>query len=513
MYMNALVAVLLSGIALGGIVCGGVVLVRWTRARISRVVGEFRGLSDHVESRLGSVESRLGSVEGRLGSVEGRLGSVEGRFEKVERRLESADERLANLRRATARDYVERLLPRPNSPRRSVLFVHYHYYHFLYLAQALRRRGWDAFAISLYPPNYADQWLMHGEDACLFSHDAEEFGARLQALHWLIQDRFRMVHFAGVGHMSLFAENFNQTLEPDGEIPWDFAALKAKGIKIGYSTSGCNDGIRQSVFKKHKNACAKCIWELYPDVCSDERNAAWGDRLVAACDLVSTDKMYGNEWLGLPIVHREPLTTALNPDLWSPDLEVPDGWRLPRGDGEMIVLHGFGNSESRRIRGRDIKGTGAVISAIDRLRAEGLNVRLENPTTVHSRDMRFLQVQADVIVDQLVLGRYGAQAREGLMLGKPTVCHIDRREPPGVSGLGCLAECPLVDATEETVYGVLKRLLLSEEERKRIGRASRAYAVKWHGADNVARRFERIYDRMMAGQPLNISGSELDGVR
>jgi len=33
--------------------------------------------------------------------------------------------------------------------RRSVLFLHHSYYHFYYLAKALRRRGWDAVTVNL----------------------------------------------------------------------------------------------------------------------------------------------------------------------------------------------------------------------------------------------------------------------------------------------------------------------------------------------------------------------------
>ena len=273
MTTNVLIAILVGVVA-----CVGAVLATWIRTRIAGVIREFRGRLGNIEGRLGNIEGRLGNIEGRLGNVEGRQGNVEGRLESAIIRQGNVEERLVNLRRATARDYVEKLLPRPISSRRSVLFLHYNYYHFLYLAQALRRRGWDAFAVSVYPPDYVDRWLLHGEDVSLFSYDADELDARLHALHGLIQDRFRMVHFAGVGHMSLFAENFDQTFKPEGQISWDFEALKAMGIKIGYSTSGCNDGVRQSAFKRHKNACAKCIWELHPNACSDERNAVWGEK-------------------------------------------------------------------------------------------------------------------------------------------------------------------------------------------------------------------------------------------
>lgn len=35
-----------------------------------------------------------------------------------------------------------------SSNKRSVVFLHNSYYHFYYLAQALRRRGWDAVTVT-----------------------------------------------------------------------------------------------------------------------------------------------------------------------------------------------------------------------------------------------------------------------------------------------------------------------------------------------------------------------------
>ena len=402
---------------------------------------------------------------------------------------------------------AELLPPKPADAERSVIFLHNSYYHFFYLAKALRKRGWDAVLVSNFSPDNADNLYFHGEDVNLFSDDKRELEKRLYSLYKILPTRFRMIHFAGMHYMSLFPGNCHQY-----GIPWDFIKFKKDGVKIGYTNSGCNDGIRQSIYKQHKNVCAKCAWEDQPKVCSDKHSWIWGQKLLMLCDLISTSNTYGNEWTGEDFVYREPLTMALDPEIWNPNLEVPDAWRLRRTNGELVVVHGFGNAKIRRVNGRDIKGSQAIISAIKKLQKEGVNVRLIHPTNVKNLDMRYLQVQADIIVDQLNIGRYGAQAREAMMLGKPTICHIDRREPRGARQLECLAECPLIDATEETIYSVLKQLLLtSKEERSRIGTASRAYAMKWHSADRAAERFEHVYDRMMAGLPLNVPDAELFG--
>lgn len=398
--------------------------------------------------------------------------------------------------------------PRPEGATRSVLFLHNSYYHFLHLSTALRRRGWDAVLVNNFAPDHDAQRLFHGEDVSLYSADPVVFRRRLDALYLLTLERFKHVHFAGMYIMSMFPENYDW-MTSIGRVPWDFLGLKQHGVKIGYTISGCHDGVRQSKYKAHHDVCSKCVSELQPDVCSDARNATWGAKLSQMCDLVAVEEDYAHEWRNGRNVYREPLTVALDPDFWDPDSRIPERFRIAREDDELIVLHGFANADSRRQNGRDIKGTHAIIAAVERLRSERIKVRLEHPTDLNSRDMRYVQAQADVIVDQLNLGRYGAQAREGMMLGKPTICFINPEEPAGVAPLESIGECPLVSATENTVYDVLRDLLLSPKKRADIGRKSRAYALKWHSADACAERFERVYDRMMLGKNLNITGANI----
>ena len=142
-----------------------------------------------------------------------------------------------------------------------------------------------------------------------------------------------------------------------------------------------------------------------------------------------------------------------------------------------------------------------MIEAIKRLQFEGTNVRLEFVTNMPSTDVRFVQLQADVVVDQLNHGRYGANAREAMMLGRPTICHINKSELPGETILESIDTCPLVSANEATVYDVLRDLLGDKEKRARIGTESRKFALKWHSAKSCAARFEEVFDRLMMHFP------------
>jgi hypothetical protein len=64
----------------------------------------------------------------------------------------------------------------------------------------------------------------------------------------------------------------------------------------------------------------------------------------------------------------------------------------------------------------------------------------------------------------------------------------------------CMSELPLVSATTETLYDILKDLVLNREKRLVIGEKGSQYMLKWHAADACAERYEKIYDAMMGNK-------------
>lgn len=389
--------------------------------------------------------------------------------------------------------------------RRRVLFLHQSYYHFYYLSRALRARGWDAILVSLEPSNSSNASFYHDEDLNLYSDDYEEFRRNIREFFTHATKRFTLLHFAGAGHMSFFPENWGWTTDD----PWDILEWKRLGHKVAYTVSGCNDGVAQSSVTQWSSmgegeiVCDTCIWQTQPDVCNDAKNLQWGRKVEKNCDLFFTEGGPALDYQAGTNTVREPTTMCLDPWFWRPDLAVPAEFALVRKTGEMLVYHAVGNYELRSQNGRNIKGTPAVFEAIERLKAEGIPVRLVFVTGMKSTEVRFVQVQCDVIVDQLNYGRYGATAREGMMLGKPTICYINPNEPSPDLVLSYMRELPLISATEKSIYQVLKELLLMDpEKRVLIGRASRDYALKWHSAEACAKRYEQIYDQLVRNESI-----------
>jgi glycosyltransferase involved in cell wall biosynthesis len=396
---------------------------------------------------------------------------------------------------------------RKSNRERSVVFLNHSYYHFWYLSKALRRRGWDAVTVSNDAPDSPHASYYHGEDINLFFPSKTNFTksiAKMRIGNFVrkAKRRFRLMHFAGDGHLSFYPWAI---VDDD---PADIVDWRAAGLRVAYTSSGCNSATSQTQVANWSRAlgagsvCDRCVWQHRPEICNDAKNLAWGRRVVKYCDLIFGEALPALDFMRSgPRIVREPVTTALDPEFWDPHLRVPRAHRHPREEGEVLVYHGVGNYQARDRDGRNIKGTPAVFAAIERLKAEGHRVRLLFCTDLPSVEVRFVQVQADIIVDQLNYGRYGATAREGMMLGKPVICYINPREYDRKDELACLKEAPLVSATEDSIYVVLKDLVLDAGKRRAIGEASRQYAMKWHSADACAERYERIYDELMAREP------------
>lgn len=124
---------------------------------------------------------------------------------------------------------------------------------------------------------------------------------------------------------------------------------------------------------------------------------------------------------------------------------------------------------------KKIKGTDYVISAFEKLKKENIlftAILVEN--TPHLEALKIFE-RADIIIDQLILPGTGKFSSEGLAMGKVVVSLMGFDTYPQKNP----KECPIVDANINTVYEVLKDLILNCEKRKEIAKRGRPYAEKY----------------------------------
>lgn len=158
------------------------------------------------------------------------------------------------------------------------------------------------------------------------------------------------------------------------------------------------------------------------------------------------------------------------------------------GGGRVVVAHAPTD--------RELKGTGDIVAAVDRLRDRGLRIEFDLIEGVgHAAALARLR-RADVVVDQLRLGWYGVVAVEAMALGKPVVAHVrpdltrQLDDPP-----------PIVPATGADVEARLEELVRDPVLRGRLGAEGRAYVERVHACDRIADQVEALYGTVLAAPP------------
>ncbi len=383
-----------------------------------------------------------------------------------------------------------------------VLYVGQAYYNAWYLSRALRELGWKADLLN-WDANEASQKFYHGED---FKFDyLDPHALRKQLWFYFVSlfryDIFHFSNFQGLTFSFVIHEYFKQRGFP----PYtEIKLLKVLGKKIVYSNNGCLDGVSQTSFRTwgSEPVCDICPWQNRANVCSDERNLAWGKLRNSLADYQCTLGGNRKDYNDDPRVHEVPEFYCLDTEFWRSDLPVPEKYRLPYSPGTVKIYHAVGNYDLRTTPGtqKNIKSTHIYLPLIERLKSEGYPVEFVFAKDIPNKEVRFYQAQADIFVDMLTFGFFGANVREAMMLGKPAVCYLRpewlesmRQEIPEY-----VDELPVISATPATIHDVLVDLITHSEKRQEIGRRSLEFAVKWHSKEAGARRFDEIYTDLLA---------------
>jgi len=144
----------------------------------------------------------------------------------------------------------------------------------------------------------------------------------------------------------------------------------------------------------------------------------------------------------------------------------------------MIIVH----APSRR----DVKGTRFILKAVNELRSEGYNFEFRLVEKV-SRDKALKLIkEADVVIDQLIIGWYGMVTIEAMSAGKPVICYISQ-------DLLEKYKPPIIPADKHTIKRTLKDVLDRKYNLKEIGIKAREYYNKVHSPRKVCDRWCRIY--------------------
>ena len=379
----------------------------------------------------------------------------------------------------------------------SILFAGCEYYNTWYLSRELRKYGWEANLLN-WDSNKESWHHYHGWDF-LFKYKTEKDEVNQLEFYLEAINKYDIFHFSNKNGMTFGykIKSFFEKYMSLNEIEY----LKSLGKKIIYTNNGCLDGVLQSSFAEWGpfNTCNICKWQEVPEVCSDEGNFTWGKFRNEMADYQCTIGGNRKDFNDDKKVHEVPEFYCLDTDFWNPKIKIPSEYKLEK-DNSVKIFHSFGNNESRiRKDGKDIKCSHIYEPLFKELITDGFDIKPISVSGLKNTDVRYLQVQSDIVVDMLTFGFFGANIREGLMLGKTCVCflrpewleNMKKQIPEYVS------ELPVISATPETIKEILINLIENPKKRDQIGIKGRKFAMKWHSSISGAKRMNEIYSSVL----------------
>ncbi|MBM4133214.1 MAG: glycosyltransferase [Nitrospira sp.] len=258
---------------------------------------------------------------------------------------------------------------------------------------------------------------------------------------------------------------------------WDFPLLKRLGKRIIVTFQGCD--ARMKILSRERlstSACAECdvAW------CTPAMDQLRQKRIQKVCAYADHVFAVNPDLLHyLPGAEFLPYA-SVNPHEWIAGVASAS----PAAPAKPFrVLHMPTN--------RSIKGTKYVEQACTQLRAAGLPVDLMLVEGVPHWQVKELIARADVVVDQLLIGWYGALAVEAMAMGKPVLCYL--RDDDLKRFVSFHERIPIVGTTKGTLVQDLRALLQSSTRRQVLGLAGRQFVLDVHDPMKIAQRTIAAY--------------------
>lgn len=252
----------------------------------------------------------------------------------------------------------------------------------------------------------------------------------------------------------------------------DIPSLKRKGKKIFITFQGCDARLKSYCTSTYSiSGCAECrVW--YCNKFTDRMKIKRFKKIERYADRIF----------------------ILNPDLRHsfPDAEFLPYTGIDIYEWTQTIKRNHGGTIKilHSPTSRDIKGTRYVVEACNLLKKRGYPLKLILAEHVTHDRMKELHSEADLFIDQLLVGWYGAAAVESMAMGNAVLCYL--REPD-IHDLSFRDKIPIVNVSPQTLADVLANLLDHPEEINRIANRSRSYVEEIHNPLKIAGNLLKLY--------------------
>jgi len=336
------------------------------------------------------------------------------------------------------------------------------------LSQAERKLGLDSTVLI-----FQNTWLNYPADINLRLDSSSK-----------LSKYFKMASFfsEAVRKYDIFHFNFGLSLFfiPRLNLFLDVPILKQLGKKIVVTFQGCDARQREFCLNNFSiSACADC--DCYQGTCNDNMDAKKRKRIALYNRYA--DRIF-----------------ALNPDLL---YVIPHGEFLPYASvdlREWIPSNRKGNRRKVTIfhapTNREVKGTKYVLQAVEKLKRKNNMIELNLVENLPHGKVKKIMEEADLVIDQLLVGWYGGVAVEAMALGKPVICFI-RNEDLRFIPREMREDLPIINANPRNLYQVLDRHLNDKKNLSLIGQKSRSYVERYHDPIKIAQQMKELYGSLL----------------
>lgn len=140
---------------------------------------------------------------------------------------------------------------------------------------------------------------------------------------------------------------------------------------------------------------------------------------------------------------------------------------------------------------RAIKGSEYVFTAINNLRNR-FDFDFKVIENTPYKEAKKIYEQADLVIDQLILGEYGRLACECMAMGKPVICYYNEH----YKQFNGIEDIPIINANPDTIERVIGECLSNLDQIKDIGIKSRQYVEKYHDIRKNVENLLQIYSQL-----------------
>lgn len=158
-------------------------------------------------------------------------------------------------------------------------------------------------------------------------------------------------------------------------------------------------------------------------------------------------------------------------------------YTLPNTNGKITIIHAPSDES--------IKGTALIKEAVDLLKnIYDIDFILVKGKT-HDEAMEIYK-KADIAIDQVLCGWYGAFAVELMAMGKPVMCYIRENDLKYIPEK-MKQDLPILRIQPDNLYNDIKQIIDKRSDWISWSKASIEFAKKWHDPNKIAQAMIECY--------------------